>query len=108
MTMDEYQQKALTTAKDDGVELMHRALGVASEAGEIAGKLNKWLRDYKGDITKLDKKALAAEIGDLLWFTATLSENIGFSLDEIAKMNLKKLADRKKRGVLTHAEGDNR
>lgn len=107
MTFDDYQSQALTTAKDKNVELMHRALGLSAEAGEVAGKLNKWLRDTKGDLSKLDKEALASELGDALWFLATLAEYLGYSLDEIARKNIEKLADRNKRGVI-HSFGDNR
>jgi NTP pyrophosphatase (non-canonical NTP hydrolase) len=107
MTMDEYQTKALVTAKDQGYELMHRSLGLASEAGEVAGKVAKWLRDGKGDKDKLDKQALAAEIGDVLWFAACLAETIGYSLDQIAQENIAKLADRNNRGVIS-GSGDSR
>lgn len=107
MTFDEYQQKAVTTAIDDGVELMHRALGLAGEAGEVSGKLTKWLRDYKGDVSKLDKEELSKELGDVMWFVAALAEELGCSLDDIAKANLAKLASRKQRGVIS-GDGDNR
>lgn len=107
MTFDEYQTEALITAKDEGFELMHRSLGLASEAGEVAGKIAKWLRDYDGDKTKLDKKAVASELGDVLWFVACLSETIGCRLEEIASDNIAKLADRNSRGVIA-GSGDNR
>lgn len=107
MTFDDYQKKALTTAKDKGVELMHRATGLAAEAGEVNGKLNKWLRDTKGDTNKLDKKALASELGDVLWFVATLAETLGYRLEDIARQNIAKLADRNARGVI-HGNGDTR
>jgi NTP pyrophosphatase (non-canonical NTP hydrolase) len=107
MTLDEYQKQALLTAKDQGYELMHRSLGLASEAGEVAGKVAKWLRDGQGDETKLDKQALAAEVGDVLWFAACLADTLDVSLDEIGQQNLAKLADRNRRGVIG-GSGDNR
>jgi len=107
MTFNDYQQKALTTANDKGVELMHRGLGLVGEAGEVASKLTKWLRDYNGDIDKLDRDAVAAELGDVLWFVATLAEELGYKLDDIAEANINKLADRQKRGVIS-GSGDNR
>lgn len=107
MTLDEYQVKALVTANDKGFELTHRVLGLASEAGEVAGKLAKWQRDAKGDVAKLDKKAMAAEIGDVLWFSACLAETLGYKLSDIAQKNISKLSDRQKRGVIS-GSGDNR
>ena len=107
MTLDEYQQKALVTAKDQGNELNHRVLGLAAEAGEVAGKIAKWLRDQNGDISKLDKEALAAEVGDVMWFAACLADTLGFSLDKIGVQNIEKLSSRNKRGVIG-GSGDNR
>lgn len=107
MTLDEYQEKALVTARDKGFEITHRTLGLASEAGEVAGKIAKWQRDHKGDTGKLDKAAIAAELGDVLWFTACLAETLGYKLSEIGGQNIDKLADRSQRGVLG-GSGDNR
>ena len=107
MTLDEYQQKALTTAADKNNELYHRVLGLVGEAGEVADKIKKLVRDHNGDLDKLNKEDVAIEIGDTLWYIATLSDHLGFTLEEIAQMNVKKLADRKKRGVIGGA-GDNR
>lgn len=107
MTFDEYQKFAVSLARDKGHELAHRSAGLASEAGEVNGKIAKWIRDQKADPTKLDKAELAKELGDVLWYTAALAQHLGYALEEIAKQNVAKLSDRQKRGVLSGA-GDNR
>lgn len=107
MTLNDYQQKALVTAKDEKVELIHRALGLAGEAGEIADKMARWMRSTQGDELQLDKAELSKEIGDVLWYTATLADYLGYSLEEIAQANLVKLSDRDNRGLINKS-GDNR
>ncbi|MEX1059238.1 MAG: nucleoside triphosphate pyrophosphohydrolase family protein [Candidatus Saccharimonadales bacterium] len=107
MTLDEYQKKALSTALPVTESIYYRTLGLVSEAGEIADRVKKWIRDYNSDEDKLDKKALASELGDVLWYTATLADFLGFSLDDVANNNLDKLQDRKRRNKL-RGSGDNR
>lgn len=110
MNFNEYQKRALTTASTTGDEfkdIMHWALGVNGEAGEIAEKLKKIIRDKKGNISESDKQELGGEIGDVLWYLATLAHHLGLSFEDIAEANLSKLQSRKKRGVIG-GSGDNR
>lgn len=110
MTFDEYQKRALTTVISDGNEfndLLHWVLGINGESGEVAEKVKKIIRDKGGKVTDADKKELGKEIGDVLWYLAVFADHLGISFDDIAQNNLKKLADRKQRGVLG-GSGDSR
>jgi len=78
-------------------------LGLVGEAGEIANKFKKVLRDGRVDILK----DLPDELGDVLWYMARLAEELGTTLDDVAAHNLKKLQSRKERNVLS-GSGDNR
>jgi len=103
MLFNEYQQKAIKTAiYPKEYKIIYPALGLCGEAGEVAEKVKKWLRD--GEINDRD---IALELSDCLWYIANLAEDLGYDLEEIAQMNLDKLADRKKRGVL-RGSGDHR
>jgi len=109
MNINDYQEAALKTAfykPESGYT--YTALGLVGEAGEIANKLKKPLREY-GDIalSEQERVALAKELGDVLWYTALLSEELGFSLSEVAQMNINKLRSRQERGTL-EGNGDNR
>lgn len=86
---------------------LHWVLGINGEAGEVAEKVKKIIRDKNGKMTKQDKQELAKEIGDVLWYLAVFAHDLGFSLEDIAQQNLDKLKSRKARGVLGGA-GDNR
>ena len=110
MNFDDYQKRALTTViKSDSEfrDLLHWVLGINGEAGEIAEKIKKIIRDKSGEVSDQDKIDLAAEIGDVLWYLAVFSHHLGISFDEIAKQNLAKLKSRKDRGVI-QGSGDKR
>ena len=103
MTFDEYQKRALTTvisSDDDFKDTLHWVLGINGEAGEVAEKVKKIIRDKGGKLTDQDRKELAKEIGDVLWYLAVFAHDLGFQLDDIAGQNLDKLQSRKARGVL--------
>jgi NTP pyrophosphatase (non-canonical NTP hydrolase) len=107
MTFDDYQKQAMTTAIDKGSELEQRVLGLVGESGEIADKIKKWYRDQGADPARLDKKELAKELGDVLWYVAAFADYLGVSLDQIARDNVNKLSSRNQRNQLT-GSGDNR
>jgi NTP pyrophosphatase (non-canonical NTP hydrolase) len=107
MTLDDYQKKALRTVLLRSNNLPYVALGLASEAGEVATRIKKWIRDGNSDPKNLDKEAISKELGDALWYIAVMADQLGVSMDKIGQENIKKLADRQKRGVLG-GSGDNR
>ena len=83
------------------------ALGLTGEAGELADKIKKVYRDDNGVFNQEKREAIAKELGDVLWYLTRLGATLGFSLEEIAKGNIKKLADRAKRGKIG-GSGDDR
>ena len=110
MTLDEYQEKALSTninLADKKTVFYDRMFGLVGEAVELADKVKKWIRDDKADWKKLDKEMMALELGDVLWYVATLADTMGFTLEEVGQQNLRRLKDRKQRGKLSGA-GDHR
>lgn len=103
MTFDEYQARAKTTSTIDpkGITAPYYfALGLNGEAGEIAEKLKKVIRNHNGDITKLDLEDFKKELGDVLWYLAMMTSQVGLSFEDVAATNLAKLADRKARNVI--------
>jgi len=109
MNLNEYQTLALRTArpKDAHNELFHLLLGLCGEAGEIAEKAKKIVRDQDSDFTKLDKNDLTKELGDVLWHIATIADYFDIELDAVGVTNIQKLASRLERGVIG-GSGDNR
>ena len=86
---------------------MHLVLGLVGEAGEIAEKVKKLVRDKDSDLAQLDRDDMAAELGDVLWYSAVLANFLDLSLNDVAQRNVDKLADRQRRAVLG-GSGDDR
>ena len=103
MTFEEYQIEAEKTAiypKEH--EIVYPALGLAGEAGEVANKVKKMLRDGK-----FDREDVAAEVGDCLWYIAALCRDLHFDMTDLAQRNLNKLKSRMERGTI-QGSGDKR
>jgi len=105
MNMNDYQDKAKETAiypRNENFGIIYTALGLASEAGEYAGKVKKMIRD-----AVWSREAAADELADVLWYVAAAAGDLGYTLEELAQGNLDKLASRKQRNVL-QGSGDKR
>ncbi len=109
MDFDQYQRFAKTTAiyPNQGKNFIYPTLGLAGEAGEVAEKIKKIIRDDNGKITKEKKEELEKELGDVLWYVAQLSTEIGLKMSKVAATNVEKLSSRKSRGKVK-GSGDNR
>lgn len=108
MEIDEYQRRALNTAiYPKSRAIVYPTLGLTGEAGEVADKVKKTIRDNDGEFTGERRREIALELGDVLWYAATLANDLGYTLGEVAQMNLDKLASRAARNAI-HGSGDNR
>ena len=114
--LDEYQEEAADFAFYNGIS--YPTLGLCGEAGELANQVKKLIRDsgMPADhdvqiddqyLTEEMRSSLVLEAGDCLWYLANFCNDIGFSLSEVAELNLEKLRRRKEKGTLT-GSGDYR
>jgi NTP pyrophosphatase (non-canonical NTP hydrolase) len=90
-----------------GQNPIYPTLGLCGEAGEVADKVKKVLRDQDGVFSDDTRQALMLELGDVLWYVAQLSSELGFELNAVAEANLSKLASRAARNVIG-GSGDHR
>lgn len=124
MTLNEYQKKAMTTNAASSDNDTYSLFGLVAEVGEIADKIAKGVRNgtiiFSDDCIHpavvsdepevrqqhLDfEEGLKKELGDVLWFCAHLADRFSWPLEEVAQLNLDKLADRKKNGtIITHTD----
>jgi NTP pyrophosphatase (non-canonical NTP hydrolase) len=109
MLISEYQELSRRTATYPGAgdNIVYPTLGLAGEAGEVAEKVKKLLRDDDGVMSRERRDALAGELGDVLWYVAQVATEAGLDLADIAQGNLDKLLSRQQRGVLS-GSGDSR
>jgi NTP pyrophosphatase (non-canonical NTP hydrolase) len=109
MTLEAYQDKAAEYIFYKGA-LLYPTLGLNGEAGEVAEKVKKLHRDdemnfltedFPDQLDPEDAFELALELGDVLFYLAACAGDIGYSLEEVAELNIEKLKDRKERGKLS-------
>lgn len=108
MTLNEYQEGARSTAIYPAAsQIIYPTLGLTGESGEVADKVKKVIRDNGGEFSEERKHQIALELGDVMWYAASLAHDLGYSLEEVCQMNLDKLASRMQRDKI-HGSGDER
>lgn len=115
MNFNEYQDFVRSMKRyPEEFAIVYPALGLVGEAGEISEKVKKWLRDDKQyfvdgirSMNEDRRDAILKELGDPLWYIASLADDLGYTLQEVVDTNIHKLASRRERGVI-HGSGDNR
>ena len=102
MTFDECQEFARSTAiYPEDCKVVYPTLGLCGEAGEVAEKIKKHMRDGRTLV------GVGLELGDVLWYISALADDLGVTLEEIAQANVAKLSSRMERNKIT-GDGDNR
>lgn len=109
LTLQEYAAGANSTRVYPAeFKLIYPALKLAGEAGEVAEKIGKQIRDKGADFSDpVFIREVTREAGDVLWYINAIAEDIGESLEAVARANLAKLRLRAQAGKL-HGSGDNR
>ncbi len=104
MNFNDYQSQAMVFRKPSA-DNIYAVLGLAEEAGEVAGKMAKARRD--GAEPEVLRNMMQKELGDVLWMCAAIAQDFGLSLSYVAEQNLEKLNSRLARGTIS-GSGDNR
>jgi NTP pyrophosphatase (non-canonical NTP hydrolase) len=113
MELNDYQEKAMTTCMPSSENFSYMMLNLVGEVGEFASKVAKAIRkeenfiDANDLVYPIDDEELKKEAGDILWQLSGLCHVMGWNLENVAQMNLDKLASRKERNVID-GNGDNR
>lgn len=109
MNFNEYQKESRKTAAypDKDNNFIYPVLGLVGEAGEVAEKIKKVIRDDAGIISEEKKQEIKKELGDVLWYISNLSYELKLDLEDVAQSNLDKLFSRQDRGKI-NGDGDNR
>jgi len=107
--LETYQRRSRETARypQAGSNPIYPTLGLCGEAGEVADKVKKVMRDRGGRFDDAVRDDLRLELGDVLWYVAQLCTELELNLDEVAEANLAKLASRAARNVIS-GSGDRR
>jgi NTP pyrophosphatase (non-canonical NTP hydrolase) len=108
VNLNEYQKLARKTAiYPKSAKIIYPTLGLCGESGEVAEKIKKIIRDENSHFSTASVGEIMKELGDVMWYASNLASDLGLRLEEVAKLNIKKLALRQKENKL-RGSGDNR
>lgn len=109
MDFDEYQKRAIAKAvyPNVGNNITYPVLGICGEAGEVAEKIKKILRDKDGKVADSDLPGIIKEMGDVMWYIAALCNELNIPMSAVARASIEKVEGRHERGTL-HGSGDDR
>ena len=118
MELNDYQERAMRTCTPESNNKFYMLLGLSEETGELCGKFAKAIRSGKYNINQKtgtkdfhlspdEQQLIKKECGDVLWMLAGVCTLMGWDLNSIAALNLKKLAQRQKNGTIV-GDGDER
>lgn len=102
MNFNEYQQKAMSF-RLESADTPYAFMGMIGEVGELYGYIAKAIRDG----TEIDLEYVEKELGDILWFVAAITSDVGLNFSDVAEKNIDKLTSRKIRGTI-QGSGDDR
>ena len=107
-SLDKYQMFVRSTkVYDKEYTLIYPVLGLVNEAGEVAGKLKKIMRDDGGQLSPEKLDDLVAELGDVLWYVTAVADDLGITINDIFFANYTKIKSRQERGMIK-GSGDTR
>lgn len=108
MNLEEYQEWTRTTGKYPKKDsLSYLVMGLAGEAGEVANKYKKIIRDKSGILEDSDIVEIGSELGDVLWYVTRLCDELDLWVDDVIADNYHKLESRLRRGKIG-GSGDDR
>jgi NTP pyrophosphatase (non-canonical NTP hydrolase) len=107
-SLDEYQEFVRSTkVYDKEYNLVYPVLGLVNEAGEVAGKVKKLMRDDDGQLSQERFEDIVSELGDVLWYVTAVADDLGITISDVFYENFMKLKSRKERGMIK-GSGDHR
>lgn len=106
--LEDYQMFVRQTkVYDKEYNLVYPVLGLVNEAGEVAGKVKKLMRDDNGQLTQERFSEIVDELGDVLWYITATADDLGITISDVFYLNYQKITSRKQRGMIK-GSGDNR